>query len=119
MNDHYTTLGLPNAASLNDVKRAYKRLALKYHPDKNKSGENIFKIIKNAYETIIKEDTISEITNKVIIGKSISCSTSIINGVMTQEEITRITYNDGTIETIIIKKNSDGTIEKTHSTKKN
>lgn len=36
--DHYATLGLQDNASSDDIRAAYKRLALKHHPDKNKGS---------------------------------------------------------------------------------
>lgn len=36
--DYYLTLGVPDTAVLNDIKRAYRRLALKTHPDVNKAS---------------------------------------------------------------------------------
>ncbi|MCL7026335.1 hypothetical protein MKW94_019446, partial [Papaver nudicaule] len=54
--DEFSLLGLTPYASKADVKHAYKRLALKYHPDVVKAGENLnekhetFKEIKSAYE---------------------------------------------------------------------
>lgn len=37
---HFRALGLPVTAGLDDVKKAYRRLALKHHPDKNQGGES-------------------------------------------------------------------------------
>ena len=37
--DHYETLGVPYNASLKDINSAYKRLALKHHPDKAGGGD--------------------------------------------------------------------------------
>lgn len=53
--DHYAILELPFDAPIEDVKKAYKRLALKYHPDKNPSAEAAeqFKRISEAYQNII------------------------------------------------------------------
>jgi len=53
--ENYATLELPNNAPIEDVKKAYKRLALKYHPDKNPSEEaaDKFKQISTAYQNII------------------------------------------------------------------
>ncbi|OOR98890.1 molecular chaperone DnaJ [Haemophilus paracuniculus] len=53
--DYYEVLGLKKGASEQDIKRAYKRLAAKHHPDKNqgsKESEEKFKEIKEAYEVL-------------------------------------------------------------------
>ena len=53
--DYYDVLGLQKGASENDIKRAYKRLASKHHPDKNqgsKEAEEKFKEINEAYEVL-------------------------------------------------------------------
>ena len=52
--DHYTILDLPQNASADDIKRSFRRLALKYHPDKNKDtgAIDIFRRVKLAHETL-------------------------------------------------------------------
>ncbi|CAH2066855.1 unnamed protein product [Thlaspi arvense] len=52
---HYTILGLAPFASQAEVKRAFKRLALKYHPDVHKGQEKDFKEIKSAYECLMQK----------------------------------------------------------------
>lgn len=54
--DHYTTLGVPYKASQNEVVAAYKKLAKKYHPDKNPSASahERFIAIHEAY-SILKD----------------------------------------------------------------
>uniref|UniRef100_A0A0K0DXX9 J domain-containing protein n=1 Tax=Strongyloides stercoralis TaxID=6248 RepID=A0A0K0DXX9_STRER len=49
---HYTILGVSEEATQDEIKKAYKKLALKYHPDKNPSGEYRFKKISNAYKVL-------------------------------------------------------------------
>ena len=52
--DPYAALGLNSASSLslNDVKKAYRQLARTYHPDKNQYTDQLFIIIKDAYEKL-------------------------------------------------------------------
>ena len=52
--DYYDVLGLSKGASEDDIKRAYRKLAKKYHPDINKSpdAETKFKEINEAYEVL-------------------------------------------------------------------
>jgi len=52
--DYYKALGVSKGASDDEIKKAYRKMALKYHPDKNKSpgAENKFKEIAEAYEVL-------------------------------------------------------------------
>jgi molecular chaperone DnaJ len=57
--DLYVILGLPHGASDAEIKRAYKRLARRYHPDINpgdRMAESRFRQILEAYETLIDPD---------------------------------------------------------------
>ncbi|XP_076440945.1 dnaJ homolog subfamily B member 1-like [Babylonia areolata] len=52
--DYYKILGVSKDASEDDLKKAYRKMALKYHPDKNKSpgAEEKFKEIAEAYDVL-------------------------------------------------------------------
>ena len=53
--DYYETLGVKSDSSQEDIKKAYRSLALKYHPDKNQgdeSAETMFKDISEAYAVL-------------------------------------------------------------------
>lgn len=58
-NDYYRTLGVPRNASEQEIKTAFRKLALKYHPDRNqgnKDAEAQFKEIGEAYEVLSSPD---------------------------------------------------------------
>ncbi|MBY6195995.1 DnaJ C-terminal domain-containing protein [Vibrio hangzhouensis] len=57
--DYYSVLGVSKGASEKEIKKAYKRLAMKYHPDKNPgdtAAEASFKEVKEAYEVLTDSD---------------------------------------------------------------
>jgi len=57
--DYYETLGVSRSAGAEDVKKAYRKLAMKYHPDRNageKSAEQKFKEISEAYDVLKDEE---------------------------------------------------------------
>jgi molecular chaperone DnaJ len=57
--DHYQTLGVDRKASPSEIKAAYRRLALRYHPDRNpgdRAAEDHFKEVSFAYAVLSDED---------------------------------------------------------------
>src|SRR3972149_396752 len=58
--DYYGTLGVPRGATKDEIKRAYRRLAKKHHPDLNKenpkASEEKCKQVSEAYEALVDED---------------------------------------------------------------
>ncbi|XP_007903326.1 dnaJ homolog subfamily B member 9 [Callorhinchus milii] len=60
--DYYDILGVPKNASDRQIKKAFHKLAMKYHPDKNKSpdAEAKFREIAEAYETLSDEKSRKE-----------------------------------------------------------
>ena len=53
--DYYKILGVSRKATDKEIKKAYRKMALKYHPDKNKApdAEEKFKDIAEAYEVLM------------------------------------------------------------------
>jgi curved DNA-binding protein CbpA len=51
--NHYLVLGLQRHSTQPDIKRAYRQLALMYHPDKNPDGGAIFKKVCTAYQVSV------------------------------------------------------------------
>jgi molecular chaperone DnaJ len=59
LRDHYATLGIDRRATTGEVKVAYRRLALRYHPDRNpgdKTAEERFKEVSLAYAVLSDDD---------------------------------------------------------------
>lgn len=52
--DYYKILGIQSGANEDEIKKAYRKMALKYHPDKNKdpNAEEKFKEIAEAYDVL-------------------------------------------------------------------
>ena len=60
--DYYDVLGVTKSASKEEIKKAYRKLALKYHPDKtkgDKSSEEKFKEASEAYHILSDEKSVS------------------------------------------------------------
>ena len=63
MKDYYSIVGVDQSASYEEIKKSYRKLAQKYHPDKNegdKDAEAKFKEINEAYDTLSDDKKRSE-----------------------------------------------------------
>ena len=56
MKDYYGILGVDKNASPDEIKKAYRKLSKQFHPDVNPDGEEKFKEIAEAYDTLSSPD---------------------------------------------------------------
>lgn len=58
MQDHYSSLGLSAAATLADIKKAYRQRAAQFHPDRNASADapQMFRAVQTAYDVLSDDD---------------------------------------------------------------
>ena len=57
--DYYTVLGVDKKSSKDEIKNAFRKLAMKYHPDKtkgDKKAEEKFKEVNEAYEVLSDDE---------------------------------------------------------------
>ena len=64
MKDYYKILEVEEKASIDEIKKSYRKLAAQYHPDRNPDGEEKFKEIAEAYETLGNPDKKEKYDNK-------------------------------------------------------
>jgi curved DNA-binding protein len=50
--DYYSVLEVPKTATIDDIKKAYRKLAMRHHPDRNGGDDTQFKKIQEAYDTL-------------------------------------------------------------------
>lgn len=60
LSKYYKLFGLPETATQAEIKRAYRQLAMRYHPDKNGGDDRLFLEIKEAYEYLTGRKTVSQ-----------------------------------------------------------
>ena len=65
MSNYYEILGVSKEASQDDIKKAYKKLAFEFHPDRNPEGGDKFKEIASAYDTLGDENKRRDYDNKM------------------------------------------------------
>ena len=59
--DYYEVLGISKSATKAEIKKAYRKMAIKYHPDKNPDdakAEEKFKLAAEAYEVLSDENSL-------------------------------------------------------------
>ena len=83
----YKELGIEKSASESEIKKAYRKLAIKWHPDKCKASNanDIFSNISTAYEILYDEDSKRKYDRELRLASTIasvaSCTTTMYNTV--------------------------------------
>ena len=74
MTNLYNVLGVSKTATLKEIKKAYRKLALKYHPDRNpgKENEEKFKEVSSAYEVLSDDSKRKRYDNSLLGGSGFS-----------------------------------------------
>lgn len=60
LSKYYKLFGLPETATQAEIKRKYRQLAMRYHPDKNGGDDRLFLEIKEAYEYLSGQKTVTQ-----------------------------------------------------------
>ncbi|OBA19846.1 DnaJ-domain-containing protein [Metschnikowia bicuspidata var. bicuspidata NRRL YB-4993] len=76
--DYYAALGVSSIASQDEIKKQYKKLAIKFHPDKTKDKDHHqkFLLIREAYDTLKEEELRQKYNREKGIGLSLRPSTT-------------------------------------------
>jgi curved DNA-binding protein len=123
--NYYDILNINKNASQDDIKKAYYKLALKYHPDKNKDkdAEEKFKEISNAYEILSDDNKKKSYDNNNLNINTFGNAHDIFNQIFQQHSFNLNNFNSFNISQTmksvqtIIKDGKQITIEKTVITK--
>ena len=78
--DYYEVLGIQKGASDDEIKKAFRKLAIKYHPDKNpgdKEAEEKFKEVNEAYSVLsdkTKRQRYDQFGHSGVVGAGAGCA---------------------------------------------
>lgn len=72
MSNYYDILGVSNNASYDEIKKAYRKLSLKHHPDKNGGEDTKFKEINEAYSVLSDPGQRENYDMRILHGQNIS-----------------------------------------------
>ncbi|CAK59637.1 unnamed protein product (macronuclear) [Paramecium tetraurelia] len=92
MKNHYDTLGLERNAQPNQIKKAYHKLALQWHPDKNSDfkATDQFHQINEAYTTLSKEESKTKYDKRLQTRDNLN---DLLNYIKSQQEEPFLQYD--------------------------
>jgi curved DNA-binding protein CbpA len=97
--DYYKILNISPLATENDIRKAYRKLIIMYHPDKNRNGEEMTKILNEAISILGNNDKRKQYDKSrlIVIGNSVERYVNVnwLGGEVTKT-IRTIHYSDGT-----------------------
>ena len=67
LKNYYQILSVDENSNIDEIKRSYRRLSIKYHPDKNNNNDKQFKQLTHAYQSIL-----DNLNHQIIVNNEIN-----------------------------------------------